>query len=187
MFKIGSIGVINYKIQTNCKITFPPLSIDSKERVYSFKVDIIATPFETLDSFKQLVDKAVNVRLYDRIYAIFQNEKSYRESFEIEQQVKQRVGQDSRTAHRLDKNLLLTPQEAKFFKSLPGWAQALATYVSVFQPGLYHDSYEMYIVPLPDDTYHAPDDTLIFRGYNADEVRRKLNNYKETFKIENDF
>lgn len=178
-FSIGSIGVIQYKIQTNCKVVFPP-AVNSKERIYRFKIDIICTPFETSQSFQKSVDKAVNVRLYDRMYAVLQNEAKQREAAKIEERAKQR---DEKSAQRLNRKLYMDSVETKFFKTLPGWAQALATYVSVDNPGQYHDSYEVYLVPLPDDPYNDGYDVLMFRGYTAPEIRKSIEHYGKTYEV----
>lgn len=179
IFSIRTLDRIQYKIYTMCRVTFPPFAEGTKERVYKFEVDIICTPFETMDSFKKLVDKAVDVRLYDRMYAVLQNEKSEREAEEVRSRVSE--GADENTMKRLNKSLYMTTQERKFFNTLPGWARPLITYISVNQPGQYSDSYEIYMIPLPEDHMHDRSDVIMIRGYDASELRHNLQHYKETF------
>ena len=180
VFKISRLGVINYKITLGCKLEFPPFAGQDKWRNYSFKVDIVASPFETAESFAKLVDKAVNVRTYDRVYAILQNEKEEHAGWEVLDKLSQY--DDEYLKKRLHKNLYMTTAERRFFNTLPGWARALTTYISINQPGEYSDSYELYMVPLPDDPYHPQSDTIMIRGFDADDFRHHLEHYRETYK-----
>ena len=81
----------------------------------------------------------------------------------------------------MNRGLYLSTQERKFFNTLPGWAKPLVTYLSIQQPGQYPDSYEMYMVPLPDDTKHDRSDTIMLQGWNAADIKHNLEHYKETF------
>lgn len=163
----------DYKITTYVEVTFPAFGGQSKEREYEFEVATVFTPFSTEEDIAKLIDKAVNVRTYDRVYAILQNEKEYRESMEM-------LGDES---NKVDQSRFwLTSNEARIFRKLPAWVQARATYFNVQSPGQYYDSYELYIKALPSDPYRSPSDTVMFEAYDMTGLRRQLDEYKETYK-----
>ncbi len=184
IFQFRSTDALNYKVITNCKVLFQPLNDTDKSRIYNFKLEIIATPFETAESFEKLINKVIDVRLYDRMYSIFQNEVQHKEAEEVKSKVRSKANE--RTEGRLNKNISLYSNEAKFFKTLPGWAQALATYFSINQPGQFSDSYEIYMIPLPDDPYHDQDDVIMIQGFDAAEFKRNLQHYHDTYEERHD-
>jgi len=183
-YQIRSPRLINYRITTKVELTFPPLVGLDKSRNYMFKIDIVASPFETEESLAKLVDKAINVRAYDRMYAVLQNEEQAKEAAALAQRI--REGGSDKNKHRIDKQVTLFDSEARVFKSLPGWAQQLATYFDINQPGQFSDSYEIHLIPLPDDPYHDPDDTIRISAFDAAELRRQLDRYHETYKTDDD-
>ena len=184
-FDVTGMAVIHYKISTNCRITFPPSQYTGKIRNYSFKLELVCSPFETKESFNKLIEKVVNVRTYDRVYAILQNEKQEQEGEEV---LQARMGYASdATKKRLSKTLYMLRNEQKLYDSLPGWARALTTYIDINQPGEFSDSYEIHLVPLPGDPYNDEDDFVIITAFDAQELRRKLQEYHDTFKVTNDY
>ena len=125
------------------------------------------SPTTTFEEAIEYIDKITSQRVYDRVYVIREKLKDLQEAaaYEAESPVPEHAG------HIYVSNR----QEERFYRSLPTWLKRRLTYLNVYAPGEYSNSYSIEFVPLPGD----PDDSDVeFEGYTADEVRHRVDRYK---------
>lgn len=125
-------------------------------------------PTATYDKAVSKVKEVAKIRTYDRMYAIVQQEKKLKE----EQEIVSQIGEPYNINH-----LFMDGREEKFFNSLPGWAKPLVTYININQPGSWHDSYQLYLNPLPG--HRSAGGKVIFEAYNAADIKDMLRRYRD--------
>lgn len=157
-----------YKIKVQCKVIFDTEDWISKRRTYNFEIVIPIAPTATYDKAVSKAKEVAKIRTYDRMYAIVQQEKKLKE----EQEVVSQIGEPYNINH-----LFMDGREEKFFNSLPGWAKPLVTYLNINQPGSWHDSYQLYLDPLPG--HRSAGGKVIFEAYNAADIKDMLRRYRD--------
>ena len=165
-----------YAVKFYCTVLISPYGPLKKAREYNFEISLVFTPTMTEQDAIDYIKTTAKTRAYDRMYAIAGQEAKLAEVEEAKARYSEEGLRD------LDK-AFLSNQERKFLNSLPGWAIPLVTYVNIFKPGEYYDSYEIKIHPLPDDDRRHWTQKIYFHGYQASDIRDQLDIYKSTYDV----
>ena len=165
----------NYLVEVTISLELYPTESISKTRKYTTQINCVFEPTMTEEDAINYIQKTGKQRMYDRLYAINEQEKKLQESMEIS-----KAYGDTIKSPMLN---YMSPRERKFANSLPGWVQPLLYDVRIDQPGQYHDSYRVDIYKLPGDTSHKST-TLTFEGYDASQIREELDRYKRNYEVE---
>lgn len=141
----------------------------------SFEVPLVLTP--TMDELeaKEYIAKTLPTRLYDRLYAIADGFKKALETFHARQD----ADAEGINSNDLVARYRLDGRERKFYDSLPGWAKARCTYLRIWDPGQYSDSYEIELIPLDRDDPRAYKGRVSFNAWESWQIRDELKRYKE--------
>lgn len=128
------------------------------------------SPTTTYDEAIEYINKITSTRVYDRLYAIRDRLNDLREAA--------KYTEESELPERAGRVWLSNGQEERFYRSLPEWLKRRLTYVNVYDPGQYSNSYNIEFIPLPGD----PDSSDVeLEGYTADEVKDRISTYKKNF------
>ena len=123
------------------------------------------SPTTTYDEAVEYINKITPTRVYDRLYAIRSRLNDLREAEAYSEDLPENAG----------RIYLSNGQEERFYRSLPEWLKRRLTYLHVYEPGNYTNSYNIEFVPLPGD----PDKSKVeFEGATADEVKDRVARYK---------
>lgn len=171
-FKLGHDG---HTIKLRCVFNIPETWSD-KVGMYVVRWNYVFKPTTPEEDIDKIIQTTTKTRVYDRLYAIMQEEAKAKEAYETSQL----VGPDAKYYH--DTHYML-PIEEKFYNTLPGWVRPLIRRIDVQMPGQYNDSYTLVINPLPSDPKHPKDYRIEFNHYNAEPIRKMLQRYKETYEI----
>lgn len=168
----------SYTIKTSWVATFFPDELIPKRRKYNFDIVLTIEPYMNEEQAVEFIKKTGKQRMYDRMWAIGEQEKKLFEQVETEAKL---AASGSNLGVR--QKYAMTNQEMKFLKTLPGWAQALALWVDIDRPEAYSDSYTVKMYKLPEDNVHPDENEVYFRAYNADQIRRMIKRYKEKLEL----
>ena len=168
----------SYTIKTSWVVEFNPDELIPKRRKYKFDIVLTIEPYMNEEQAVEFIKKTGKQRMYDRMWAIGEQEKKLFEQVETEAKL---AASDNNLDAR--QNYRMTNQEMKFLKTLPGWAQALVIWVDVDRPEAYSDSYTVKMYKLPEDNVHPDESEIWFRAYNADQIRRMIKRYKEKLEL----
>ena len=168
-----------YTINTKWVLKMEPDEIISKQRIYNFSISLPFEPTMTVEDAIKFIQTTGKTRMYDRMYAIYNEEKKLVEAAKIQQKMSENAEQKSKYFETF-----MTDQERRFYNSLPGWAKAIIYRLRVDRPGQYFNSYEIDINKLPGDNLHPGKEQFTLEGYTADEVKGKLDHYKRTYEID---
>lgn len=141
----------------------------------NFEVPLVLTPTMDESEAKEYITKTLPVRLYDRLYAIAGGYNKALETYEA----KKAARAEGIDPNRLVARYQLDGRERKLYDSLPGWAKARCTYIRIWEPGQYSDSYEVSLIPFDPNDSRAYRGDVNFEGYEAWQIRDELNRYKE--------
>lgn len=151
-----------------------PVTVEFSERyeaehTYNFYITYVLTPTMTVEIAEEKIRETSKVRVYDRVYAIAQDLQKKSEAYEMRQSVPDIEDDELDEAD-------LTPQEYRFYRSLPGWCRPLIRSLFIRDPGRHWCSYQLVMSPLPTDDCR---DDLKFYCYTAEELRDQLREYHE--------
>lgn len=175
-----SLNTKSQQVIAICEITLAKDSLVTKDREYAFKVLIPIEPSWDDEEIIEHIEKIGKTRTYDRMYAIEQQEKKLIDAFSTIRD----MGTGSSQEISTDAVRWATKQEIKFIESLPGWVFPLIERVSIDKPGQYSDSYRLRIKKLPGDNIHPDIQDFWLEGYQAWEIKDKLDRYKQDYGIE---
>lgn len=162
-----------YTIQLNCFIVFDPCEYSAEDRKYLFSYAIPFTPTTTIDEADDLIQKITKTRIYDRFYAIRQQEAKLKEAYDT-----------AKSGGIYNDDLWVTNQEERFIRSLPGWVRGVLKYINIERPGVYNDSYVIRINKLPGDVSHPHDRDFRFETRTSDQMKAVLKRYHDTFEVQ---
>ena len=167
------IDIINrdYEIKAMAGLMLRPNELINVKRYYDINIPFVFSPTTSVDEAKELIQKVGKTKVYDRMWAVNEQEKKLAEEYEVKRQMKN-AGDES---HSL---LFMDRKESKFFNSLPGWVKPLVTYLNIQAPGEYSDSYTLTIIPLPSDTRKHDRNRIEFEAYDASQLRDMIDRYK---------
>lgn len=165
----------DYTIKNKYRLVLEPNDLITKRRTYWFEISFPIEPTMSEEEAIEYGRKVGKQRAYDRIWTIGKQEKELAEAAEMEKLVG--PGKDIQSDWRTNEAGL------RFVKTLPGWARPLVEEAFVDSPGKYHDSYYLVMRLLPGDDLHPDLKTAEFKGYEADEVRQKINEYKKSYRL----
>jgi len=151
-----------YNAKVYCDLYLNPRPYSDREDQYAFNFGITLPIDVKEDAIIPLIQKTAKQRVYDRLWSVNEQEKKKEEAYEY--------SGDNNNYVRFNSDLA-----RRWFKSLPGWVQGIATYVSIDRPGMYSDSY----------TIDATDGgvPITFEAYTSDDMKTVLNHYKTTGEI----
>lgn len=158
-----------YAVNTQWDLEILIDDVVPKDRFYTLKITLPFEPTMTMEDAIKYIQTTGKTRMYDRMYAVAQEEKKLHEEYDMLKQ----IGKDSTYLSRM----YATEQEERFIKSLPGWARALLRSIHISEPGKWLDSYSITINKLPTDDTHPDYDYFRLEGYDADEIREQLDRY----------
>lgn len=174
-WEIYTTRAINFQIKVSCNLLFDSEDWIVKQRKYSFDVLYVIEPTMTEEDAIKFIEDITKVRVYDRMYAIGDQEKKLKEAEEIKKQAgEEGLGREG---------MYLDKREQRFFNSLPGWVKPLVTSLWIQNPGQYSDSYFLSIKPLPNDPNKADRKRIRFEWYDSASVKDMLSRYKKNFEI----
>lgn len=151
-----------YKCNIDFVLILRPRPYYDETTQYTAHFSIVFTPSTTDEEAHSIIRNTVQVRMYDRLYSINQLEKKNEEAWQAGGTTK------------MDR--YMTPQESRFYKSLPGRIQAIIHSVDIDRPGLYSDSYRVRVLP-----QHGEDEKyIVLRAYEAAEMKELIDHYIET-------
>lgn len=156
-----------YAVTTTWKQILVPDLYIPKNRTYSFQIAFPFEPTMTVDDAIKFIQTTGKTRMYDRLYAINEQEKKLKEEYLMHEQLGTKPYDTT----------YLSAQEEKFYNSLPGWARALVRHIRISDPGQFHDSYELEINKLPADDTHPEYEYYNLVDYDADGIRKQLTRY----------
>lgn len=133
-----------------------------------FTVTYAFSPTTTFEEAIQYIDKITATRVYDRMWVIKDKVRQLEEA----QQYNDITDKDLE-----NRNLwIYNDRDLRFYNSLPEWLKRRITYLYIYYPGEYSDSYVIRFKPLPGD----PDkDEIRFEGRTAYEIKDRIDNYKK--------
>ena len=123
------------------------------------------SPTTTYDEAIEYINKITPTRVYDRLYAIRDRLKDLREAEAYSEDLPDNAGHI----------YIASGLEERFYRTLPEWLKRRLTYLHVYEPGNYTNSYNIEFVPLPGDTDKSK---VEFEGATADEVKDRIKRYK---------
>ena len=170
----------SYTVMTRWTVVMTDTDIIPKIRTYKFEIGLTIEPTMTYEEADQYIRQVGKQRAYDRMYAIFQEEKKLVEEADFNRRAAAQDGEKRSPWFEQS----LDGREERFYRSLPGWARPLVVHLRIQYPGLNPDSYAVRMNKLPNDTSHPNRKAFTLYGYNSDEIRESLNRYKDTFEIE---
>lgn len=163
----------NYTIKTKWKLVIEPDDIVTKVRSYTLEIAIPFEPTTTMEEAIKFIQTTGKTRMYDRMYAVADQEKKLHEEYEMR----------AKTGREGKGQLWLDSREQAFYNTLPGWARALITHIDIQNPEQWSDSYTIKMHKLPDDDRHPDERIIYFEDYNADGIRYQLKRYKDKFEL----
>lgn len=170
-----------YQIIVDASIMLRAIPEINKRRFYDFKIVLALSPTMTYDEAKEYILKAGKQKVYDKMWAINEEEKKLVE----EEKMRSKLSEQGSADSQYSSYPFATDQERRFFNSLPGWIKPLVKYLRIRDPGYNCDSYTMDIKPHPDDPNHNSSDRIKFEAYQAwqlkDEIDRYLKNWETPF------
>ena len=158
--------------QVTLKVALEPCEYAQK-RSYTLKFGVTFRLSDDDAAIQTSIKNQVKIRMYDRMYAINQKEEMLQETFNERQ-----------TAGVSDEfeQSWITPQEQKYYNTLPAWVRARLLYLAIDMPGRYSDSYRITIRPLPWDT-DALTNRRIFKASTSSEMKQILDAYYNDHEI----
>lgn len=180
-----------YQCKVSACVNILPCEYSDKGRKYTFDFTYVATPSTTNEELAEIIKKTAKTRVYDRFYAINQEEKKLKEEYETHislGHVKNEKGMWIKPDSKyLDiEDTYMDTQERKFYKSLPGWARGLVNRVEIQNPGSYNDSYRVKISKLPNDTRGCDTDyrgDIVLEAYDASQMKDMLKRYHDKLEL----
>ena len=150
-----------YQVYTLLRIVIGPRSYRNQTSKYTYKIVAVLHPQDTFSDAEKIIVDTIKTRVYDRIWAVNKNEAEKEDMYRAEQE---QGGQVELS--------IFGPRSMSFFKSLPAWAKAACSYISVQYPGRYTDSYQV--------TLQEPGTgkDLEFYAPTADILRQELDLYE---------
>ena len=172
-----SLRIRDYTLKTVTKLT---LYGDGylKDRVYNIQINLTIEPTMTDEEAAQFIRKMGKQRMYDRLWAINEQEKKLVEEAQLRHEIAKSGGEQANMKYWLD------GREQKFYNTLPGWFKALITFLFIENPDQYHDSYTVKFKKHPKDDLHPDEKSFTLTGYTASELRDKIERYGKTFEID---
>ena len=151
-----------YKCNIDFVLVLRPRPYYDEPTQYTAHFSIVFTPSTTDEEAHSIIKNTVQVRMYDRLYSINQLEKKKEEAWQAGGTTK------------MDR--YMTPQEARFYNSLPGKWQAIIESVDIQRPGYWSDSYSVRVKP-----QHGEGDRYIrLEAGDASEMKELIEHYIET-------
>lgn len=151
-----------YKCKIDQKVVLRPRPYFDESTTYTYNFSIVMTPSTTDEEAHKIIKSTVQIRMYDRLYSINQMEKKKEEAWQAGGTTKM--------------ERWMTPQEERFYNSLPGRIQAIVHSVDIQRPGWYSDSYSVRVIP-----QHGEGDNYIrLNAGDSAEMKELIEHYIET-------
>lgn len=156
-------SVRGFAFQIHCYLQ----STEFEDYLAEIAITYALSPTTTYDEAIEYINKITSTRVYDRLYAVRDRVKELREAREYEA--------GGELPERAGHVFITNGQENRFYRSLPEWVKRRLTYLNVYEPGQYSNSYSISFIPLPGD----PDSSDVeLEGYTSDEVKDRIKRYK---------
>ena len=178
-YEVESSVTTSYRIKVYCTIVLEADDVMPKDREYHFDIALVIEPTWTEEEIIDFINKQGKQKAYDRMWAISKQEEKLAEAYAVAKE----SGVEDGTRNGLYDDWGFTKQEKKFISTLPGWVLPLIKYVSIEQPGQYHDSYQLRIKLLPGDDSHPDEHYARFEDYDANGIRTQLDRYKKNYEL----
>ena len=139
----------------------------------SFNVAYIFTPTTSFEAAKDKVISVSKVRIYDGLHSIAQKISSTSEGIKLYKDSGYLI-EDIKSV----RSMMLTDQEKRFYKSLPGWIKPFVTSLSISYPGQDCYSYQLSIRRIKGDPNQH---SVEFHSYTSKELLKEIELYKSNF------
>lgn len=169
-------AVSKYQIVVRAQFALESNDVVPKDRKYEFKVPFVIEPTWTEPEILEYVNKNGKQKTYDRLWAINEQEKKLVDEYQMRSQMQDQEDEQWK--------MFMTPAERKFYNSLPGWFRPLVTWLDIQSPGQYMGSYTVRFKKHPQDHDHPDKNKYTFEGWNADDIRNMINEYKNGYRVE---